>query len=111
MGVAELLILVLGGGSVLNWLAVLAATAALGLRRRRWGTPGGGWAVASAGCALAGAAGAFVAVVAALTARGGGTSALVILATLAPVLVGSHGCLVRAVACGVRAADRAGEKT
>ena len=116
MGVAELLIVVLGGAFVLNWLGVLAATAALGLRRRRWGTPGGGWAVASAGCALAGAvaAGAIVAVVEVLDARGVDIAELVLPPVLAAALagvVGSHVCLVRAAACGLRAADGGEKKT
>ena len=47
MPAAALLIFGLLGLFVLNWLVVSGLTAALGLRRRRWGTPGGGAAVAA----------------------------------------------------------------
>ena len=49
----DLAFTVLAGAWVLNWLGVAVLTGALGLRRRRWGTPGGGRAMAAAALALA----------------------------------------------------------
>ena len=47
MPAAVLLFYGLLGLFLLNWLVVSGVTVALGLRRRRWGTPGGGAAVAA----------------------------------------------------------------
>ena len=52
MAFVGLFMLLFVGLWLVNWFAVTVVTGALGLRRRRWGTPGGGWTMVSA--ALAG---------------------------------------------------------
>ena len=49
MAFVGLFMLLFVGLWLLNWFAVTVVTGALGLRRRRWGTPGRGWTMVSRG--------------------------------------------------------------
>ena len=109
----ELLAVVLAGLWALNWLGVLLMSGALGLRRRRWGTPGGGWALASGAVALAAPLliGATVGMIAGFDLWPRDVPVL-LLATILAVALGSlfasHACLVWAVRIAWRAADGSG---
>lgn len=49
MAVAGILTAAIGLLYVLNWLGLTLFLGAMGLRRRRWGTPGGDWMLIAAG--------------------------------------------------------------
>lgn len=103
--------LVFVGLYVLNWFAVVFLTGAMGLRRRRWGTPGGGWALVSA--ALNGVVGVgVVGVMGGLSWIGPGSEELAVLillgvAVLLLAWVGSHAALGMALHRAWEAADAA----
>ncbi|WP_145358702.1 hypothetical protein [Alienimonas californiensis] len=107
-----MLFVVLGGMWVLNWLAVVLLTGALGLRRRRWGTPGGGWALASAALHVVAAVGIVLWALAGTFLGGslsGGGVILVtaIIVTLLATWVAAHVMLVRALWLAWSAVDLA----
>ena len=109
----ELLAVVIAGLWALNWLGVLLMSGALGLRRRRWGTPGGGWALASGAVALVApiVIGATVGVIAGFDLGPRDVPELLLPAILAVALgslFASHACLVWAVRIAWRAADAGG---
>ncbi|MFH5805235.1 hypothetical protein [Alienimonas sp. DA493] len=109
---AGLFVVLLGGMWVLNWAAVVLLTGALGLRRRRWGTPGGGWALASAALHALAAVGIVVwlglgTVVVGPAGDGAEALLMVSVAALLALLVAAHATLVPALWAAWRAADLA----
>ena len=107
-GGAELLVLVFLGLWVLNWLAVWGLIGALGLRRRRWGTPGGGWAMLSCGLTAAVLAGLIGLLVVANVVGGREMEEVVAplwMIALLALWVGSNAALAWAVTLAWRAAD------
>ncbi|NNJ27201.1 hypothetical protein [Alienimonas chondri] len=96
----------------LNWIGLVLFTGAMGLRRRRWGTPGGGWMLVSA--ALYGAVGLGLVMLIPLgVIAGPGNAAWVESVALASVVVliavwvGSNAALAKALFTAWRAADEA----
>ena len=109
MPAEALLFLALPALFLLNWLVVSGVTVALGLRRRRWGTPGGGAAVAAGVLMLAvplGIAGLFGIGVAVQPSSDAAAAALIAAVGLLLGLgVGSNLALAAAVIAAWRAAD------
>ena len=98
----------------LVWLVATAALAVLGLRRWRWGTPGGGWATAAAGVGLLVPASVLVLVVAEqvapeATARVMSNDQAVTLATISAWLIALWLSIV-AAARSLRPAGATGRK-
>lgn len=109
---AGLIVLVVGGLWVLNLFGVILLTGALGLRRRRWGTPGGGWAMVSAGLHALAGVGIVVLTVPGLFLAGppGEVAQALLVAAIVALLavwVGSHFALARALHAAWQAADAA----
>jgi len=107
-----LIILVLVVLWVANLSAVAMLTGALGLRRRRWGTPGGGWAMVSAGLLTVAGLGVVALYLGLwlLAGPGPGATEIVVIGsfvTLGTLWAGSHLALAQAIWTAWKAADAA----
>ena len=109
MGIPVLIIVAPLGLFVLNWLAVGAVAVALGLRRMRWGTPGGGAALTAGVLTIAAPVGLSALIAGLIFARGVGFGVVAPLSITGLVCVAAAAVFRFAAAARAawRAADRA----